>query len=1421
MKKNTFITNLKSKILLVLTVLSLIPFFGYSTHIVGGELNYKCLGGNLYEIRLRVYRDCYTGVPPFDNPAVVGIFDVNNVLVTKVLLNFPGSTVLPPTLAQKNPCVKIPTNICVEVAEYVGTVTLAPRVGGYQLSYQRCCRNPTIDNLTNPGNQGATYYARIPDQSVAVCNSNPVFKNWPPLFVCAGNPLVFDHSATDIDGDSIYYDLCAPFTGATSGNSQPNPPSNPPYTSVTYKSPFTATNPLGGIPINLNGTTGLLTGFPTILGQYVVGVCANEYRKGVLVSTTKRDFQFNVVDCQPDIVAAAGSNISDCTNHTVTFTNSSTGTNKYHWVFGDPTKAPADTSNVTNPTWTYPALGTYTVTLIAFNTSNTLCNDTTRFTVKVDTCQPCGMTLGITKVDATCGAATACVPTTPPAVGTKSNGTSANGSTTITWNHTTAGTDRFLLVEVISSSGTSTGATYGGTPLTLIDRQSNVISGLTTDIEMYYMVNPPLGTNSIVVSYATASTSIFGDRQGRATTFTGVDQTTPLNGGATKATGSTCPAVINVPSGANELVVDFAAIQWSAYSPTPEPGQTAIYGAINMNVNSIYYRSSTEPGVAGNVAMGYNWTFCAAEPWAMLGISIKPSCGPACQHYTWTHPCGAYTFANYGNSGTASGSCGSIGSPGGSGTNVTSLPTIIVGGVTLPQTGVTVETVTTTPATITACKGATISQVGSNFIFDFYVFMSLPGGAGTPGSATVTPSGGTAPYSYTWKPGTQTGPTASNLTAGTYTVTVVDAANCLQTAEVTIDAVSSIVLTPAHTDPTTCGSSDGTASVTASGGTGPLTYLWNNNQTTPTITGLSAGIYTVNVKDSVGCSKSVTITIGQPTIITETATKTDIRCKGTFGTATGNTPVGGVGPYTYSWSSIPVQATQTAVGLKAGYYVVTATDGGGCKGTAAVTILDSSLVSTSVSTNVTCFGGSTGSATISANFGTPGYTYSWNTSPVQTTPTATGLTAGTYIGIVTDNASCKDTATLTITEPSPIIPEPKNTSTVACAGATNGSAEVFVSGGKSPYTYLWCNGQNTSTASGLSQGKCFVTVTDSVGCIATDTVNIVYPPVLTTTALSNDINCFGDKDGSATVNPTGGQVPYTYTWTTIPAQSQQTAVNLGAGTYTVVVTDKIGCTSTVAVTISQPTALNLTLSSTNVTCPGANDGTATVSVSGGTPTYTYSWNSAPIQITPKATGLPGGTYTVTIVDSKGCNADTTAVILDNNPLPVANFTVSGYQPTCNDGLYAAFVNASTSASSYLWIFGDGTTSTEQHPQHGFKYGTTSTVLLIAYNGICSDTTSMVVTANPFNDYINPHIPNVFTPNGDTKNDAFEIKVGNGLENCVQITIFDRWGLKMYDNENGVPWDGRTTSGKDVPDGTYFYLVKIGESEMHGALSLLR
>ncbi len=344
-----------------------------ATHIVGGEIYYTCLGNNDYKITLKLYRDCFNGQAPFDAPAYIGIYNSGGGLVNTLSVNFTGPNLIPPAVI--SPCLIPPANVCVEEAIYEQTVNLPPITGGYNIVYQRCCRNGTITNLDDPGGTGSSYLAHIPDPAVAVCNSSPRFTNFPPLFLCSNVNFNFDHVATDPDGDLLVYSFCDPYAGASTIDPAPNPPAAPPFPLVNYLPGYTGANPIDANPaFNISQSTGFITGTPTTIGQYVVGVCVSEYRNGVLISTNKRDFQFNILFCDAAI-ASIPAQTTFCNGFTVNFNGAaSVNSNTYFWNFGDLSTL-ADTANLPTTSYTYADTGVYTVMLVAYDPSGN-CYDT-------------------------------------------------------------------------------------------------------------------------------------------------------------------------------------------------------------------------------------------------------------------------------------------------------------------------------------------------------------------------------------------------------------------------------------------------------------------------------------------------------------------------------------------------------------------------------------------------------------------------------------------------------------------------------------------------------------------------------------------------------------------------------------------------------------------------------------------------------------------------------------------------------------------------------------------------------------------------------------------------------------------------------------------------------------------------------------
>ena len=370
---NYLILNLKTKITLFIVAvcfLAVLPQNLKASHIIGGELTYRCLDNGEYEITVDVFRDCFYGLADFDSLAKVGIFNEMGLLQ---VLSIPPSFTDTLSNDLDDPCVMLPPDICVEWARYRDTVQLAPPSSyGYLFVYQRCCRNQTIINIPAPAEEvGATYFAQLTQSGYNSCNSSPTFvedvntANYPPVAICVNREINFDHSAVDPDGDSLVYKLCTPFKGASINVPQPPIPSAPPYTQITWQPPYNLSNLLGGNmnPLQIDSETGLLTGFPQIQGQFVVGVCVEEYRNGELLSTVRRDFQYNVTMCI-ETIADFDAPDAQCDNLTVEFENESIAAEDYLWFFQKDGQN-FGVSTAESPTFNFPDTGTYEITLIA------------------------------------------------------------------------------------------------------------------------------------------------------------------------------------------------------------------------------------------------------------------------------------------------------------------------------------------------------------------------------------------------------------------------------------------------------------------------------------------------------------------------------------------------------------------------------------------------------------------------------------------------------------------------------------------------------------------------------------------------------------------------------------------------------------------------------------------------------------------------------------------------------------------------------------------------------------------------------------------------------------------------------------------------------------------------------------------------
>ncbi len=545
-------------------------------------------------------------------------------------------------------------------------------------------------------------------------------------------------------------------------------------------------------------------------------------------------------------------------------------------------------------------------------------------------------------------------------------------------------------------------------------------------------------------------------------------------------------------------------------------------------------------------------------------------------------------------------------------------------------------------------------------------------------------SGGVSPYSYVWSGGQPNNAVASNLSPGPISVIVTDSRGCTATASGTVSGVPTLAVSFNTVMDSCYRSGNGSVTAIVTGGTVPYVYAWNNFNTAALNSNVIQGTYTLTVTDNNGCSLSATATVSGPaSAVDNSFTTQHISCNGASTGSLNVTVTGGTPGYTYAWTPNTITGN-SATNLAAGSYTWTVTDAFGCITYGIDTILqpDSALLATSTHTNVTCNGANDGTITITLGGGTPPYTYQGLPVPAGST-TLTGLSAGPYSGTVLDALGCSISLTETITEPAALTLSETHVN-VLCNGGGTGSIDITPSGGTVPIGFVWNDGILTEDRTSLIAGTYSVTATDNNSCSASISVTITQPSALSITETHVNVLCNGASTGSITTTPAGGVTAYTYIWNDLNVNKDRT--NLPAGNYSVTTTDNNLCTASVSVTLTEPTALAVTTSHTNVTCNGANDGTITITVGGGTIPYSFLGNPVPAGTTI-IPGLAPMTYSGNVTDGNGCFVFGSETITEPGPQSV---TVTGTTAICFGGTQgsatANFVNPNGTVT-YNWTGG--------------------------------------------------------------------------------------------------------------------------------------
>jgi len=725
---------------------------------------------------------------------------------------------------------------------------------------------------------------------------------------------------------------------------------------------------------------------------------------------------------------------------------------------------------------------------------------------------------------------------------------------------------------------------------------------------------------------------------------------------------------------------------------------------------------------------------------------------------------------------------------------------------------------------------AVITQPSSLTVNTTTIPITCSGGAS---GVTVSVSGATAPYTYSWTPISSTSSVIANINPGNYSVTVTDSKGCKVQKAINIVDPAAMSAVISSTNITCNGFGNGKASVNVSGGSPGYTYTWTpTNNNNPSVNNLLPGNYTVTIKDSQGCLKFQTITITQPAALSYNTATTPEFCISSDGSAS-ITVNGGIGPYTYSWTSSPPQTNSVAVNLPAGNYSVFVTDANGCKTQTAVTVANITNMSPGISSkvNVACYASCSGSATASISGGTGPYSFLWPGLGSATTSAVTNLCQGTYSVKITDANGCYTYTSVTILEPLPISSTVSGISTL-CTGQS-ATLTAALSGGTPGYTVNWLPANLTGTFVVVSPSistTYSLIITDANGCGASRLFNVNVNPPLSINVGSSSQSVCPNVNTSITVVASGGDGNYFYTWAPGNYTTSAITVNLpSSSVFTVTVTDGCGSvpvTNSVNIGVYPAVAPSFTVTTDKGCEPLCIQFTNT------TPSVTsVVWNLGDFggqYITPAVTHCfeKPGLFDIYIVttDQHGCKSS----LVKNDFItvygkPKADFIFSPESVTLNNP-DVQLKNSSVNAQQFYWTMDGNYLSVNTNVNLSFYETGCHVINLYAANeSFCSDSTTKTLCVR---EGFNFWMPNAFTPDEDTRNDFLKPKGTDWSESDYLFEVYNRWGTRVYKTTDITgSWDGNY-NGSSAADEVYVWKVFVRdvygfEHEFLGKVNLIR